>query len=177
MTKEDIYLLNSWKDLKNIIAQDKISITPILIFRLCSDWAFKIMHSHSSKNKELYNLYLAYFQEYNIERYQFSERWYNLAYLIDFELLKPQATKLENIVVWCRFVMWEILVFKTNKPCRNCDDDLRAMIDKKEDVFFCCDYCGYIENFVGEELEYRIYHLSPITPELQKRFSLKPSVP
>ena len=177
MTKEEIYLLNSWNDLRNRIAQDKKSITPISIFRLCSDWALKIMHSNSSKNKELYNLYLAYFQEYNIERYQFSETWYYLPDLIDFDLLKPTAENLENIVVRCRYFMWEILVFKTNRPCKNFDNNLRAMIDKNENVFFCCDDCGHIENIIGEKMNSLNYQLSPITPDLQKRLSLKPCVP
>lgn len=178
MRKEEMIFLKLWNDLRNRVEPNKQSITPVVIYQLCSEWASKIKGSNSLKIKELYNLYLAYFEGYNIYEYQFSVRWYSLQDLIVFDILNTSVENLEYVIVRCRNIMWEILVFKSNKSCKNCDNELRVLTDKTAgDIFFCCDDCGYIENFFGEPMKTLKRQLSPITPELQGRLFLAPSIP
>lgn len=178
MSKEEMLFLKLWIDLRDKVEQNKQSITPLVIYQMCSEWTAKIKNSNSLRIKKLYSLYLAYFEEYNINSYQFSVRWFSLQDLIDFDLLHPSVDNLEYVIVRCRRIMWEVLVFKSNRPCKNCDNDLRVMMDKSmSDIFFCCDDCGYVENLSGESLVTLKGQLSPITPEIQERLLLGPSIP
>ncbi|WP_207513818.1 hypothetical protein [Longitalea luteola] len=178
MKKEEMYFLKLWDDLRSKVEHNKQSITPIDIYKLCSEWAGKIRSTNILKIRELYNLYLAYFEGYNINEYQFLQSWYSLRDLIQFDILNILVVNLEHAIIRCRDIMWEILVFKTNRPCKTCDSELRALTDnKKREIFFCCDNCVYIEDIFGQSVKSLKNQLSPITPEMQEKFLLPPSIP
>ncbi|WP_276482876.1 hypothetical protein [Paraflavitalea pollutisoli] len=175
MNKEELEYLRSWDTLKETIYLKRYYLTPDLIYNMCFNWGKTINIARSPSIRKLYTEYFTYFENFKIEEYDFKVRWYSLEDIVEFDIPRGRIDDLKILAAVCRGILWEILVFKTNIPCKICDEDLRSLIDKENKLYLCCDKCNYAEFINGEPIQEIERQLFPITPGIQTLYQLKPS--
>lgn len=169
-------LLKKWAELKNSIGNKSDSITPLELINVLLVWAMEVKAIKDLTVKQLYHDYLEFFEKIDPNEYVFNETWYSFEEMLNVDILGSNVDSYERPVVIIRNVLWELLVFKSNINCPNCNyDNLRIFTDiSKEQLFYCCDNCGYNLNAFGKKHSYNS-NLIPITAKLVELHDLKPS--
>lgn len=167
--------VRNWINLISQIEKEVNLITPINLCERLLEWAIDF---RKDKNyQDLYKFYIEYFNNIDLELYNFEERWYSfpiiLKQLID---IKDADATMKLIVPRVGYVLHEILIYKSNRPCKYLEeDDLRVFFSSDtEKFFFSCDGCGYSENIEGEAEEILSVCL-PATAEQIKMLNIMPS--
>lgn len=176
MLKEEKNLREKWNELRKTVETNKSTISSTDLYKLCQDWAHYIKVSTIDWVADLYNVHFTYFEKFNIEDYNFPEKWYLLEDIIEYDILKPDFTNINHAVARCSEVMWHLLIFRSNVDCKTCNDNLRAFIDDRENVYLRCDRCNHTQTLDNRPLIVDGL-LSPITPAIQWEKLIVPSLP
>lgn len=170
----NIYI-SSWEELKSEIKGKLLVVTPIEFYVKLLEWAYSLKNSHDQHVRNLYNEYLEYYTQIDIDKYVFSELWYSFDGLIKYDYLNLNQAKLDILVVRCRDLLNEITVFKSDRECKLLGNDyLRVFTNKYSgELLFCCDTCSYIEDINGENVEI-IPSLLPATAQQISENNIKP---
>lgn len=75
-------------------------------------------------------------------------RLINLSNLTDFKVGKKSS-----ILMFIRDILWDMVAFKTQTPCPNCqNDDLRALIEpNSNEMILSCDKCCWSQSIYGDK--------------------------
>ncbi|MEN7550420.1 hypothetical protein AAG747_21050 [Rapidithrix thailandica] len=166
-------VLEKWNELQLKIEQQRDELNRESLLIILFDWIRGIKKIKDSKVQNLYHEYLAYFEEVSdLDGILNIKPWYSLQELIEYDILKSTELSFERPIVKVRDVLWELLVFKSDKECPCCgDDNLRAMTYKgQKELFFCCDICGCIVDEDGgrKEVDDKLYPAPFELVELKK---------
>lgn len=147
-------LLKKWQELKNKIKSDKSSLDRDSLLKTLLEWCKEVQQIEAKEVKELYCLYLKFFENIKIPEYDFSNVWYPVTDIITFDLLAPKNLTYQRPIVIVRDVLWNLLAFRSNRDCPSCkQENLRVLTDQAgKDIYFSCDACRYTESLFGKEV-------------------------
>jgi len=148
------FYLKSFFQLQDKIAMQGKDISPRYLYDELLNWGRLLSDSKNLSIKNLHTDYFLYFDGLDLADYFFQPLWYNLNDIVENDFLKIKPRELKNAVVVVRDMIWELVVFKSNRECKilpnNC---MRVFTDKlKEQLFFCCDMCDYTEDINRKEV-------------------------
>ncbi|KFF73164.1 hypothetical protein HX13_22595 [Chryseobacterium sp. P1-3] len=125
-------VLRKWKELQQNVEQRKNSLTTRSIVDLLLNWSKEIQLIKDAQIQNLYDDYLKYFENLNVEDilYVDDHVWYSLKDVIQFDILQPKINTYERAITQVRDVLFNLLIFKSDKncPCHG-DDNLRVFVE------------------------------------------------
>jgi len=144
-----------WNHFKNSVLEAKPNVNRKFLIQKLQDFSSKIKASNDSKTQILFEEFLAYFEEFDLNGYlDLPDQlvWYAIEDLIEYDILRKSDLNFERPILKARDLLWELLAFKSNINCSICgDDDLRVLSNKNEEkLHLCCDLCGNHTNLEGE---------------------------
>ncbi|MDA3613488.1 hypothetical protein O3P16_01600 [Chitinophagaceae bacterium LY-5] len=153
MKMNQIYL-KSFSQLQDTIALNKENISSIDLFENLLKWGNSLVNSKNRLIKNLYTDNFLYFKKINILDYTFEPIWYNLDDILESNIFKTRQLKLKTLVEEVRDILWELVVFKSNRECKIFSNSyMRVFTDEsKENIFLCCDICDYMEDMKGNQV-------------------------
>lgn len=164
--------------LQNSIRQNKNELTPKSFYLSLLRWAIGLKDTKDISIFKLYQDFIFYFEELNTNNYLFESLWYDFDELVEVDFLKKHADNLDSVVPTVGEILWEIIAFKTDRPCKITDvHNLRLLTNQNKDtVYFCCDVCGYTEdiNKVQVKVDTILY---PASIDQIFKYKIKPEKP
>lgn len=167
----------SWDRLKSDVSIHRTMITPIELREKLIEWSMSLSEAKDKHVKMLYSRYLEYYTKLNLELYRFNKTWYSLENLIETRILKKTPSKIDYLIVDVRDLLNEIIVFKSNRECKQFyHENLRVFTDKESTkLYFCCDACSYAEDFDGITLNVESV-LIPATAQQIRDYNVEPNL-
>ena len=151
----DIRYLNSFYLLQEKLNANKEFLTPKDLYLELIQWSKLLMETKDLRVQSLYFEYLSYFKKFDVNDYLMEPLWYSFEELVNVDLLGDFSGNLDSLVLRVRGILWEIIAFKTKRDCKILPiDNLRMLTnERKSEIFFSCDVCGYTENVKGEKVK------------------------
>ena len=164
-----------WNGLKDKIKSNRKVVDGDYLLHEIINWKRFFYSCKDVKSVSLYESYLSRFDELDFSKFRFQNSWYDIDDLIEYDLLCVHEKTLEHIVINAGSLIWELIVYKSDRSCKNCDGDyLRVLVDKNRHVFFACDICSHVENLEGKKISNQ-NKLYPITPDIVNELSISPA--
>ena len=168
-------ILNKWRKLVKELKVQRSSIDRSTIIKLLLKWSLEVKKIKDKRVQKLYSTYLEYFEKCSITENDIIP-WYSLNEIIDIDLINQSPLTYDRAIIKVRDVLWELLIFKSDKSCPCCgDDNLRVMTNAVNSrLFFTCDLCGCILNEFGNEMSIN-EKLFPAPIEMIKLHGIAPN--
>jgi len=166
-------------DLVSIVNRRKGELNKEMLLGLLSEWTVEVRQLKDMRVKELYKMYLEYFDNLDFSLFSFDRKyiWYSFEDLITYNFRKEMLlSSFERPFVIVRDVLWELLVFKSDLECTCCgNDNFRIMVNEiRTAVFGVCDVCGCSKLLYGkaDSIEAQLY---PATQNIVETYGFTPS--
>jgi hypothetical protein len=171
------HFFQSWNRFKDEVSIHHTMITPIELCERLIEWSTVLREAKDKHVKALSSGYLDYYTKLNLKLYDFDERWYSLENLIETQILKNTPRKIDHLIVDIRDLLNEIIVFKSNRECKQFYDQYLKVFTDKEyaKLYFCCDACSFAEDFDGVPLNIENI-LIPATAQQVRNHNLSPGL-
>jgi hypothetical protein len=168
-----------WEKFKSNVIDHQQNLDRKVLIDLLLSFSKDLKPTKDVTNKQLYNRYLAYFEDMDIPSYyKCDEVWYSLENLVTYDILNSNVDNYKRPVVNVRDLLWELLAFKSDRECPSCgDDDMRVLSPKNSSqLILACDLCTYACDLEGNEAfpEEKCY---PTHYDLIKAAGIRPGKP
>lgn len=173
-------VLKKWEQLKQSIIQDKDNLDAYSLLKILLDWTQEIKKIKDVQIQNLYKDYFSYYEDLNIEEIFYTDDivWYSLDEIIQYEIMQAKVDSYQWAIVHTRNIIFNLLVFKSDKDCPCChDDNLRVFVEiNSEKLIFECDICLCLvdENNNKQNPEGKL--IVPAPASLIKGRGIKPSL-
>lgn len=170
-------IIKEWKSLKEKILVRRNLINSLELSIELLDWALKFKNSNDKVICDLYADYFKYYERLNPYDYNFDEKWYDLDELLD-KILDTDTNDYRRPIVIVRDILWEIIAFKTDILCENCDQDeyrLFECLQNSKNLVLCCDNCSHTIGFNNEIIKDMSNKYIPVKKNNLELRKFKPS--
>lgn len=136
-------IVKKWKALLVVIDQQQ-PIKREQLLLLLMDWTKELKRSNDPREQLLYNRYIKPFEKLDLKDYlEPVDNWFLMEDLVQHDLLKVRPRTASFLLSDLGRILWELLVFKSDRACSYCtDDDLRVFSTvEKDKLYFSCDVC------------------------------------
>lgn len=138
-------ILKKWEQLRQSIIQDRDNLDAHSLLNLLLDWTQEIKKIKDVQVQNLYKDYFSYYEKLNIEEIFYTDNifWYSLEEIIQYDIIQAKVDSYQWAIVHTRDIVFNLLVFKSDKDCPCChDDNLRVFVEiDSEKLIFECDIC------------------------------------
>lgn len=172
-------VLKKWEQLKKNIELNKNNLTTLSLIKELLNWTKEIQLIKDIQIQNLCDDYYKYFENIDIESiiYIDSNVWYSLDEIIQFDILQAKVESYEWAIIHVRDILFNLLVFKSDKDCPCCsDDNLRVFVEKGSDkLIFQCDICLCMIDENGNKQNIEGSFLVPAPSFLIRLKNIRPS--
>lgn len=138
-------VLKKWEQLRQSIILDKDNLDAYSLLKILLDWTQEIKKIKDIQIQKLYKDYFSYYETLNIEEIFYTDNivWYSLEEIIQYSIIQAKVDSYQWAIVHTRNIIFNLLVFKSDKDCPCChDDNLRVFVEiNSEKLIFECDIC------------------------------------
>lgn len=147
------YLI-TWFDIQKKLTKKVSLISPQILYKELISWCKDLKMSKDTNIKRLYDLYLKNYEFIDICNYYTNHMGAAFNKFLEYDYIKQQPKNIERAIILTRDILWNIVAFKSQKECPNCNrDKLRVLTDaNKIKIYLSCDDCSYIENLEGQKI-------------------------
>lgn len=169
-------IINKWNKLRLIVIDKKEGLNRVSLIEILLGWGHDFKNSKDKVILGLYISYIKYYDDLNLNGYNFEQIWYNLDSIITNDIINSKLDYYQTPIMVVSDVLRELFVFKSNRFCKKCNEDyMRVYMDLDYIPIFECDKCLNTENLSGERvLLLKEANLLPATPKVIKIFNIHP---
>ncbi len=138
-------ILKKWEQLRKGIIHDRDNLDAYSLLKLLLNWTQEIKKLTDVQIQNLYKNYFSYYEKLNIEDIFYPDNtvWYSLEEIIQYDIIQAKVDSPQWAIVHTRDIIFNLLVFKSDKDCPCChDDNLCVFVEiDSEKLIFECDIC------------------------------------